>query len=406
MTTEVATSAEDAAPAEASAVPEEPFDLGPDPFDDRARDAALRQLNELQLKLAAAAGRPQLAIDPVSGTALFAEEMARLYEVRRRQAIARHRPANASEVAAALRLLQLQLDTEAGQLPDQPPTPVFLATTWRSGSTFLGHVLSAPAGVFSHYEPLSALGVHQARSEQQRRRARFTLDELLACRYSRIPDYMNATRANTEDMLSHNPRVWSACTRAPNRRACTSEAFLSAACRLLPLHVFKLVRLRLRELEPQLSAGARVLYLVRDPRATVSSRLSSVRWCRSSDECVQPAQLCADLDDDLAALRELQARYPANLRLVRYERLATEPRRQLREIFEFVGFRWTAEVERIVHESTHSSTENSAPWSVLKNSAQHVDQWKKRLSAKQINYINRACRSVIHQLGYNDQSWA
>ncbi|XP_043226004.1 carbohydrate sulfotransferase 1-like [Amphibalanus amphitrite] len=212
---------------------------------------------------------------------------------------------------------------------------------------------------------------------------------------------MNATRSNTEDMLSHNPRIWSACQRGPNRNACTNEAFLSAACRLLPLHVFKLVRLRLRELEPQLRAGARVVYLVRDPRATLSSRLSSVRWCRRSDECVQPARLCADIEDDLAALRELQARFPAGLRLVRYEQLATQPRRQLRDIFEFVSFRWSAEVDRIVDESTRSGTESSEPWSVLKNSAEHVDRWKERLSPKQIDYINRKCQRVIQQLGYN-----
>ena len=329
-------------------------------------------------------------------------ELVEFYEVRRRQAMARHRAANATDLAATLRLLRLQLDTETGQLPDQPPPPVYLATTWRSGSTFLGHVLSAPAGVFTHYEPLSALGVHQARSDWQRRRAQFTLDELLACRYSRIPDYMNVTRLNIEDMLSHNPRVWSACTRGPNRNACVNETFLATACRLLPLHVFKLVRLRLRELEPQLRAGARVLYLVRDPRATVSSRLSSVQWCRRSAECVQPAQLCDDLEDDLAALQELQARYPASLRLVRYEQLATEPRRQLRAIFEFVGFRWTAEVNRIVEESTRSGVEGSEPWSVHKNSALHVDRWKRRLTQKQVDYINRKCRNVIEQLGYND----
>ncbi|KAF0287589.1 Carbohydrate sulfotransferase 1 [Amphibalanus amphitrite] len=299
----------------------------------------------LTVGLTATAGG--LLTDTVRPGGAFAEEMAKLYEVRRRKAIARNRPANASEISAALRLLQLQLDTESGQLPDQLPPPVFLATTWRSGSTFLGHVLSAPAGVFTHYEPLSALG------------------------------------------------------RGPNRNACTNEAFLSAACRLLPLHVFKLVRLRLRELEPQLRAGARVVYLVRDPRATLSSRLSSVRWCRRSDECVQPARLCADIEDDLAALRELQARFPAGLRLVRYEQLATQPRRQLRDIFEFVSFRWSAEVDRIVDESTRSGTESSEPWSVLKNSAEHVDRWKERLSPKQIDYINRKCQRVIQQLGYN-----
>ncbi|XP_037071419.1 uncharacterized protein LOC119092568 [Pollicipes pollicipes] len=346
----------------ASGVTEERFDLGPDPFDDRLRQEVLRNLTLARVRQAAASGQhsSDVIFDPVLGTVMHKADMQQYFDVLRTRARERNRPANASEVECALAQLRRQLSEELRQLPpdglarrQHRPRAVFLVTTWRSGSTFLGHVLSSHPGVFTHYEPLLSLGVRQARAPEDVRLAHHTLRRLRDCRYDGLPAYMNATRHSVEDVLSHNPRVWRAC-QLTNRNVCTNETFLGDACRLLPLHLFKLVRLRLRELERYVRSGeARVLYLLRDPRATLSSRLSS--------------------------------------------RLAARPEHELRRIFDFVGFDWTTEVERVVRETTQAEGRNE-PWSVQKKSAQHVNRWKQRLTSKQLSFINRKCKGVINEL--------
>lgn len=49
--------------------------------------------------------------------------------------------------------------------------------------------------------------------------------------------------------------------------------------------------------------------LVRDPRATMNSRLSSVKWCSQSIDCIDPGRLCADIQNDLEAFESLSAEF-------------------------------------------------------------------------------------------------
>lgn len=61
---------------------------------------------------------------------------------------------------------EIGLDTDYWNVTN--PRRLLLVTSWRSGSTFLGQILSEHPGVFNHYEPLMHVGLEQIRAGDPR----------------------------------------------------------------------------------------------------------------------------------------------------------------------------------------------------------------------------------------------
>lgn len=120
-----------------------------------------------------------------------------------------------------------------------------------------------------------------------------------------------------------------------------------------------------------------VVYLVRDPRATMNSRLLSVDWCNKSADCIDPARLCADLQNDLDAYEQLSTLHPGRMSLIKYEALARDPHAAFRQVFEFAGLFYTRRIGEVVER--HTSRDDDHPWSTVRKSAERVDRWQTKL---------------------------
>lgn len=73
---------------------------------------------------------------------------------------------------------------------------------------------------------------------------------------------------------------------------------------------FLIFRLRLAEsLLQNEKLNVRILFLVRDPRGTMQSRLHR-DWCPTNPDCYDPSRLCNDLDDDYQAAAMLRQKFP------------------------------------------------------------------------------------------------
>ena len=66
------------------------------------------------------------------------------------------------------------------------PIRAMIATTWRSGSTFLGDILISHPATFYHYEPLLHFGIEQVREGIKAREAQRVLKSLFNCDYSNL----------------------------------------------------------------------------------------------------------------------------------------------------------------------------------------------------------------------------
>ena len=281
------------------------------------------------------------------------------------------------------------------------PLRILLVSTWRSGSTFLGQVLQQHPGVFQHYEPFSYMGVRQIRSGTDAFQSQQLLHRLLECRFKGQDQYLNYTRHNPIDMSGHNKRIWNPCNFNNFLDVCSNSSFLTESCNMFPIQLVKTVRLRLNLTQLFLGENrlnAKVVFLVRDPRATMNSRLSSVSWCSKSHDCSSPEVLCSDLKEDLKVSAAFELLFPKSFIRIRYEDLANEPHKTIQHLLDFLGMEYTEELAKFVQ--SHTQSEVEAPWSVARKSAARVDRWKESLAPEVVDEIEKICRPVLEKLDY------
>ncbi|GLH08875.1 Uncharacterized protein GBIM_14026 [Gryllus bimaculatus] len=252
------------------------------------------------------------------------------------------------------------------------PIRTLVATTWRSGSTFLGDVLNSHPANFYHYEPLLDYEIMQIREEPLASEAVSKLKALLHCNYTGLDRYLTYGQYHIE-LFAHNTRLWAQCQE--HRDLCWSPDFLSPFCRLFPFQSMKVVRLRLKLVEEFLkdpSLNVRVLLLVRDPRGTVQSRKHRV-WCPNHPDCAEPALLCSDLVADYSAAVELNAKYPNRF-----------------SVQQFLD--------------THTKVDVGGVSSTYRNSKSAPFHWRQDLSHQEVRNIQRII-SVLQGSEYHAMFW-
>nr|XP_045586682.1 carbohydrate sulfotransferase 1-like [Procambarus clarkii] len=355
------------------------------------------------------AGR-KVAIHPILKVPVDGDFLAQDIERIRQLNLKESRPANSTEVEKTLDLVRQKVESDRKQLVSKSlrmwssgdtPLRVLLVTTWRSGSTFLGQVLANHPGVFHHYEPFSPRGVRQVRSGRDAFQAQQLLHRLMDCQFAGQDEYLNYTHSHPQDMLGHNKVVWDACHVGPNPNACFNASFLTRACQMFPIQLVKTVRLRLNLTQLFLNdekMNVKVVFLVRDPRATMSSRYTSVSWCSDKPDCSSPEVLCSDLQADLKVATALKQLYPQRFTIVKYEDLATDPQPQINNLMNFLGMEFSQEIARFVQEHTQEDVNN--PWSTKRKSSDRVSMWKKQLPLQEVHTIQNACESVLKTLKY------
>ena len=124
----------------------------------------------------------------------------------------------------------------------------------------------------------------------------------------------------------------------------------------------------------------KMIFLVRDPRGVL----------RSSPTKSQ--RRCSDLSKDLDEALSLMSEFPKQFSLARYEVLATNPMVEVSKLLENLDI-----------DHPLSSGENSAgedDWSLHKNSVQKVNNWKQKLTTKELQKIESQCLETLSKLEY------
>lgn len=194
-----------------------------------------------------------------------------------------------------------------------------------------------------------------------------------------------------------NARLWSMCSAMP-RTKCYSPDTLARLCTLFPVHIMKVVRARLEILAPLLKdSHVRLLWLVRDPRAVMSSRTSSVTWCQTR-ACSDPGYLCSDLKVDFSTFMLLKENFPSRVMLLRYEDFAKHPYEKSREVLKFAGLSFHRQVQEYLDD--HLTSDEDEPWSTRHDPMTRVSRWMKVMKFEEVVRTQYHCHSVMKSLGY------
>lgn len=277
------------------------------------------------------------------------------------------------------------------------PVRSVILTSWRSGSTFLGDVLNAHPANFYHYEPLLDFGIVQIRGPPLADQALKNIESLLHCDFSDLDRYLNYGKMHPW-VFNHNTHLWRQCQA--HKKICWEPLFVSKFCRLFPFQSMKLVRLRLRVAEKLLSRkdlGIRLVLLVRDPRGILQSRKHR-EWCPTNPDCYDPALVCADMVSDFSAAVRLIKKYPNSFRVVRYEDLSVDPYKHVKELYEFYGLDFHANVKRFL--DTHTKNDVGGVSSTFRNSKVAPFHWRADLDFDEVDEIQRVCEPAMDLWGY------
>jgi len=299
-------------------------------------------------------------------------------------------------------------DLHVGEtVPLNSTRQIIIATSWRSGSSFLGDLLNHYPGTFYYFEPLHYYSYVENKTTVQTETDFF--NSLFSCKFDEHNSgFLDHVRESTHSFLfkRHNFRLWNSCKSfKPKEERCFSQDYLNIVCPLYPIRLIKTVRMRVQATEALLrnSSNVKVIVLVRDPRAVFSSRWTGrvSAWCKQ-EHCADPKVSCQDLLNDIKASHELERKFPGKVRLIRYEDLSLTPKTTARQLLEFLNLPWHDAIGHYVDTHTNKDVKKKQdPYGTARNSTAAVFAWKELLGFKNVSKIQDECKEPMGELGYS-----
>lgn len=277
---------------------------------------------------------------------------------------------------------------------------ILIVSNWRSGSSFLGHLLNHLPGAWYFFEPL--FFAYQSVLPQMRDTFQTkVVEDLLQCKY-----HESIAEADMKKMIfffRKTSRVWDVCGESQgNGTVCNSKSFLEEACRYFPLQVIKSVRLRYKAVQELIRRypNLKVIGSVRDPRGALHSR-SKLDWCKVRS-CIDPETVCDKLHEDMMIASQLRVNHPHQFLLLRYEDLSLNTTSTVRRVLNFLDMEPTALFNRFVKDSTKGANEEEDdPYATKRNSRKVALDWRHNIAFSDVLDIQKSCAEVMKMLGYN-----
>eukprot|EP00096_Caligus_rogercresseyi_P012047 TRINITY_DN4939_c0_g1_i1.p1 TRINITY_DN4939_c0_g1~~TRINITY_DN4939_c0_g1_i1.p1 ORF type:complete len:481 (-),score=129.60 TRINITY_DN4939_c0_g1_i1:54-1496(-) len=289
-------------------------------------------------------------------------------------------------------------------LPKDVVRQIHIATSWRSGSTFLGDLLNHIMGTYYSFEPL-----HFESLTMPTERRLELMRGIFQCDFSNkevIGWMRHVSKRENTFLFGHNFRSFKICDHLlPGKVACFMDKFQEPICSMSPFRIIKTVRLRAQDSEYFLSRtkdfpNYKMVVLVRDPRGTLHSR-SHRAWC-SGDECINSTVVCKDLEKDAEAAYELAEKYPGRVYLIRYEDICIQPHEEIKSLFKFLDVPLGRGLELFIqkHMFWKKSQNNKNPYSTYRNSNSMYMKWRNSVDMSYIHKIQSDCSEPMATLGY------
>ncbi|XP_061578539.1 carbohydrate sulfotransferase 1-like [Cololabis saira] len=334
---------------------------------------------------------------------------------------------------------------------DSPRKHILLFATTRSGSSFTGQLLNQHPGIFYVFEPLYHVQQAFTNSSSRMRRSldrrallgayRDLLLNLYTCDLHFVENYIHPEpqdhvtssffRRSSSHALCSPPvcleRMDAVAFDTPDESWCPKRCgalnltLASMSC-LSKEHVaIKTVRVPevadLRTLSEDPRLDLKIIHLVRDPRAILTSRIMAFAdqfraWKIWNATGRQPRYVdltqITSTCEDMAASTETALQRPAWLRgrylLVRYEDLALDPKAKATEIYRFLGLEMEEKVRAWIAKNTNSNVSAPSEWnyrySTTRDSKTTAESWRLRLGFDIVRTVQKLCNETLALLGY------
>lgn len=280
----------------------------------------------------------------------------------------------------------------------------------RGETTFVGHILGCRKDTFYFYEPFWSI------SRQQY----FTKSQKCDTHKDVCRNYDNST-VNISKLVSSlydcdSDTIGKLVSSVQSEHSCTRNRItfknkdvqkLHNICTLAKYRVTKMLRISAEFIENflQINPQLKIVYLYRDPRAIITSRLKT--HTRPIRELV--TAVCKKMDIDSSTVIQMASKYPQNVILVSAESIAKYPVNISRQMFEFLDLKFTKSDENQVNSLSNWDSKrkklregNFNPYK--NNGFVSSMKWRTVLSQETKDIVDRLCQSVYQRLGYLNMS--
>nr|XP_033772741.1 carbohydrate sulfotransferase 5-like [Geotrypetes seraphini] len=310
---------------------------------------------------------------------------------------------------------------------------LLILSSWRSGSSFVGQLFNQSPDVFYLLEPTRHVWTIFSRRSPNFIQApmRDLLRAIFSCNMSAFEPYIQKHQFVSnlfgwkESRALCSPPVCNALLRSdfidrPKcMHICHQSPFekMEEACRTYSHVVVKVVRfLNLPILYPLLkdpSLNLKIIHLVRDPRAILSSReylpglnvddtIISRAQNSSRNISVVMQEICqAQVQIYKAASQNPPPFLKDRYLMVRHEDLVRDPLAYLREWYDYVGLSITPKLESWVYNITHRAISNDRGFMHFSGDSLKIAQkWRKKLSFQKVKEVQELCKQEMDMFGY------
>lgn len=175
-------------------------------------------------------------------------------------------------------------------------------------------------------------------------------------------------------------------------------------CEKASIRVMKTIRISMRMISHLLEEfpGLKIIHLIRDPRATLTSQ-SVFGLCSESRGGFYGCsnRYCTRVENDILETETLLKRYPDRIKRVFYEDIATKPIETSKDLYQFLGTSFTSHVQNYVFNITQAgNAENCAICTTRPNSTLHIDSWRKKIKDSNLQLIEARCNYILQQFNY------
>ncbi|XP_069490925.1 carbohydrate sulfotransferase 5-like [Ambystoma mexicanum] len=318
-------------------------------------------------------------------------------------------------------------------LTPKAKTHLLIISTWRSGSSFLGQLFNHSPDVFYLLEPTRAVWFSMAEKSPYflHTPVRELVRSIFRCDMQAFLPYMPKGKFISELFGWHESRALCSpktCSSMPPsdiidrpecNRTCRQVPFekMEEACKAHSHVVVKEVRfLDLEALYPLLRdphLNLKIIHLVRDPRAIVSSRESFLEL-EVDDAIISNAQKATP--NISVVMQEIcgaqQRMYQTALRdpppllkdryiMVRYEDLVKDPLGHLRTWYKYIGLSMPSKLQSWIYNITHGSGPKDKGFMPFTGDSLKIAQhWRDRLEFKKVQRLQDVCKQEMAMFGY------
>lgn len=269
-------------------------------------------------------------------------------------------------------------------------TAILLITSWRSGSTYMGELLTAPKGSFFFLEPFD-----QFSYSPETNTALEFIDELHHCNFT--------DKGRHTWRYNKNFRKYCIDYSAP----CWMPGVVQKYCELCSRHVLKVVRKTsgfFKEVtEKSHYEKLQGVLLVRDPRAVWNSRKKvgkTADWCKKKEECIQAKYLCQNMTQNYNEAKQMLKEFPHDFVVIRYEDFVQDINAESKKLFKALRLPFDDRIESFIASHARQERQFEDAYSTFRDPNKVAKHWIRDLDFSEVTNVQSVCREAMHLWGY------